>query len=75
MDLNVSGNVITGKVVAEQGSVDLAGGFKNGRAKLEGKASMPMPITITYDVTVRDGELTGDNSNGPFGTFPVTGVR
>jgi quinohemoprotein ethanol dehydrogenase len=36
---------------------------------------MPMPITISYDVTVRDGELVGDNANGPFGTFPVTGIK
>jgi quinohemoprotein ethanol dehydrogenase len=75
MDLNINGNVVTGKSSAEQGSVDLAGAFKDGRIKIEGKASMPMPITIAYDLTVRDGELTGDNSNGPFGTFPITGAR
>lgn len=73
MELKVVGNVVTGKVVAEQGSVDVAGAYANGRAKFEGKASMPMPITIQYDVTVRDGELTGENTNGPFGTFPVSG--
>ena len=75
MDLSAQGNRMTGKVVAEQGSVDIAGSFANGRAKLEGRASMPMPIDIAYDLTVRDGELTGENSNGPFGTFPVTGMR
>lgn len=75
MDLKVQGNVVTGTVKAEQGSVDVAGAVKDGRAKFEGEASMPMPITISYDVTVRDGELTGDNANGPFGTFPVSGVR
>jgi len=75
MDLKVDGNVVTGKVTAEQGSVDVAGAVKDGRAKFEGKASMPMPITIQYDVTVKDGELTGDNTNGPFGTFPVSGTR
>ena len=75
MDLKVQGNVVTGKVTAEQGSVDVAGAYANGRAKFKGKASMPMPITIEYDVTVRDGELTGENTNGPFGTFPVSGRR
>ena len=75
MDLNVDGNVITGTVKAEQGSVDVKGAVKDGRATFEGKASMPMPITVGYDVTVRDGELVGDNSNGPFGTFPITGTR
>lgn len=75
MELTPSGNTIRGKVVASQGSVDVAGAVAKGRAKLQGKASMPMPITIGYDLTVRDGELTGENANGPFGTFPVSGVR
>ncbi|MDE8654571.1 PQQ-dependent dehydrogenase, methanol/ethanol family [Novosphingobium album (ex Liu et al. 2023)] len=75
MDLKVNGNVITGKVTADQGTVDIAGGIANGRARMEGKASMPMPITIAYDVTVKDGRMTGENSNGPFGTFPMAGTR
>lgn len=75
MDLKASGNSVTGKVVADQGTVDIAGGVANGRAKMQGKASMPMPITISYDVTVRDGELSGENSNGPFDTFPLEGKR
>lgn len=75
MDLIVNGNAISGTVTADQGSVDVAGAVKDGRAKFEGKASMPMPITVSYDVTVRGGELEGDNSNGPFGTFPVRGTR
>jgi quinohemoprotein ethanol dehydrogenase len=75
MDLTVKGHVVTGKISAEQGAVEVAGGIRDGRAKFEGRASMPMPITVKYDVTVRDGKLVGENSNGPFGTFPVSGVR
>lgn len=75
MDLTVNGNVVTGKVSAEQGTVDVAGGVKDGRAKFQGKASMPMPITVSYDVTVKDGRMSGENANGPFGTFPLTGSR
>ena len=75
MELQVNGNVVTGKVIAEQGTVAIAGAVANGRAKMEGKATMPMPITVAYDLTVRDGELSGENANGPFGTFPVSGTR
>jgi quinohemoprotein ethanol dehydrogenase len=75
MELKVSGNVVTGVVTADQGAVNVAGAVANGRVKLEGKASMPMPITIKYDMTVRNGELSGENANGPFGTFPVAGRR
>jgi quinohemoprotein ethanol dehydrogenase len=75
LDLTVKGNVVTGKAIADQGTADLAGTFANGRIKLEGRASMPFPITIGYDLTVREGELVGDNSSGPFGTFPVSGRK
>jgi quinohemoprotein ethanol dehydrogenase len=75
MDLQVNGSAVAGRVTADQGAVDVTGAVANGRVKLEGKASMPMPITIGYDLTVRNGELSGENSNGPFGTFAVTGER
>lgn len=75
MVLKVAGNVVTGKVSADQGTVEVAGGVKDGRAKFQGKASMPMPITVSYDVTVREGKLSGENANGPFGSFPLTGTR
>jgi quinohemoprotein ethanol dehydrogenase len=75
MTLSVNGNLLTGKVTADQGTMDVAGAVANGRAKFSGKASMPMPITVSYDVTVKDGEMTGENANGPFGSFPLTGAR
>ncbi|HMP56014.1 MAG TPA: PQQ-dependent dehydrogenase, methanol/ethanol family [Novosphingobium sp.] len=75
LDLSVNGNVVSGKAIAAQGTADLGGSFAGGRVKLQGKASMPFPITIGYDLTIRDGEMVGDNSNGPFGTFPLRGTR
>lgn len=75
LEIAANGNALTGKATASQGSVDLTGKVENGRAKLEGRASMPFPISVGYDLTVRDGQLVGDNSNGAFGTFPVTGTR
>jgi quinohemoprotein ethanol dehydrogenase len=75
LDVKLNGTALTAKATAEQGSVDLKGSFANGRAKFEGKASMPLPIDVGYDLTVRDGEIVGENSNGPFGTFPVRGTK
>lgn len=74
MTLAAKGNNLSGKVTAEQGDVDVSGTVINGRAKLSGRANMPMPITIEYDLGIKDGKLVGDNKNGPFGTFPVTGT-
>ncbi len=75
LELRADGDRLTGKVTADQGTVDVAGQVENGRAKFAGKASMPMPITISYDLALKDGKLVGDNANGPFGTFPIAGTR
>lgn len=75
MEIAVNGNRATGKVVAEQGTVDLVGSISGGQAVLSGEASMPMPITIEYRLGVIGGKLTGRNKNGSFGTFPVSGSR
>ncbi|MET0589418.1 MAG: PQQ-dependent dehydrogenase, methanol/ethanol family [Novosphingobium sp.] len=75
MELTANGDKLTGKVSAEQGTVDVSGKVENGRAKFAGKASMPMPITISYDLALKDGKLVGENSNGPFGTFPISGTK
>jgi quinohemoprotein ethanol dehydrogenase len=75
LELSAQGERLTGTVSADQGSVPVAGAVENGRAKFSGKASMPMPITIGYDLALVDGKLTGENANGPFGTFPISGER
>lgn len=75
MHLVASGDRLTGKVTADQGTVDVSGKVENGRARFAGTAGMPMPITISYDLGLKDGKLAGQNSNGPFGTFPISGVK
>ncbi|RZK03465.1 MAG: PQQ-dependent dehydrogenase, methanol/ethanol family [Novosphingobium sp.] len=75
LELVASGDTLRGKVSAEQGTVDVSGKVEKGRATFSGKASMPMPITVGYDLTLKDGKLIGESSNGPFGTFPVTGTK
>jgi len=75
IDLSADGEKLAGKVTADEGSVAVAGKVENGRAKFSGRASMPMPITVSYDLALKDGKLTGDNANGPFGTFAISGTR
>jgi len=75
MSLEADGGNLSGKVTADEGSVDVSGLVKDGRAQLSGRASMPMPIKIEYDLALKGGKLVGDNTNGPFGTFPVTGAH
>jgi quinohemoprotein ethanol dehydrogenase len=75
LDLRAQGESLTGSVTAEQGSVPVSGAVENGRARFSGKANMPIPITISYDLTLNEGKLTGENANGPFGSFPISGDR
>jgi quinohemoprotein ethanol dehydrogenase len=72
---DAGGGKLTGKSVADEGSVDLTGTVKDGRAKLSGEASMGMTITVEYDFGLKDGKIVGENSNGPFGTFDFSGTK
>jgi quinohemoprotein ethanol dehydrogenase len=75
MTLSADGEKLSGKVTAEQGDVAVTGAVEGGRAKLSGEASMGMTITVAYDMGLSGGNLVGENANGPFGTFPMTGSK
>lgn len=71
----VVGSEITGKTSSSQGSVDLKGTVSGNRATMSGKAYMPFPVALKYDVTLDGDSFSGTVETGPFGTFPVTGTR
>ena len=82
MNLKVNGNILTGVVEAAQGNVEVSGAVANGRAKMSGKASMPMPITVSYEllpapaIALSPGTLSFSavqgNGNPPAQTVQVT---
>lgn len=71
----VEGGKITGKQSSSQGSLDLEGKIEGSHATWSGKAYVPFPITLEFDVTLEGDTFAGKVKTGPFGTFPVTGRR
>lgn len=67
---------LTGKLEAPQGSMDVSGTVDRDSAHFKGKAKMPMPITLEYNVTMDgDDAWSGKIKTGPFGTHPITATR
>jgi quinohemoprotein ethanol dehydrogenase len=71
----VEGNKITGKQASSQGSVEVAGKLDGSHATWSGKAYVPFPIQLEFDVTLDGDTFAGSMKSGPFGTFPFTGKR
>jgi quinohemoprotein ethanol dehydrogenase len=71
----VEGSKISGTQSGAQGSVDVKGTVDGSHATMSGKAYVPFPITLEFDVTVDGDTFSGMMKTGPFGTFPVTAKR
>jgi carbon-monoxide dehydrogenase large subunit len=69
------GGVLTGKLVAPEGTQEFTGTAEGNRLKWEMKISEPMPMTLKYDLTVEGNELNGKCKLGMFGSAKVVGTR
>jgi hypothetical protein len=75
-DLKVEGNVLTGTLSSPQGPVAVENGKVEGdHGTWSSKVTMPMPMTLEFDVTCNGDTLSGMVKAGVFGKFPVAGVR
>ena len=71
----VEGSTITGHQSSPKGSMDVSGTVNGNHATWSGKAYVPFPITLQFDVTLNGDSFAGTVVMGPFGTSPVTGTR
>jgi len=71
----VEAGKITGTQSGAQGSVDVQGKVNGSHATMSGKAYVPFPITLEFDVTLDGDTFSGTMKTGPFGTFPVSATR
>jgi quinohemoprotein ethanol dehydrogenase len=71
----VDGNKIAGRQSSSQGGVDLEGTVDGEHATWSGKAYIPFPVTLKFDVTLDDDDSFSGTLTSAFGTFPVTGTR
>jgi hypothetical protein len=71
----VDGEVLTGKLVAPEGTEEFSGTVAGNRLKWEMKITNPMPMTLKYDVTIEGSTLEGKCKLGMFGSAKVVGTR
>ncbi len=71
----VVGDTLSGKQTSSQGSLDVQGTVQGQHATWSGKAMMPFPVTLKFDVTLHGDTFKGKADTGPFGTFDVVGAR
>jgi carbon-monoxide dehydrogenase large subunit len=71
----IAGGVLTGKLVAPEGTQEFTGTAEGNRLKWEMKISEPMPMTLKYDLTIAGDTLEGKCKLGMFGSAKVVGKR
>jgi carbon-monoxide dehydrogenase large subunit len=70
-----NGDVLTGKLDSDQGSMEFSGSVSGGALKWDLKVTKPMSLTLKYDVKIEGDKLTGKVKMGFFGTAKLTGER
>jgi hypothetical protein len=76
LDIQTSGNALTGTQQAAQGSGPLENGKVDGNSLAwSAKITNPMPLTLDFTGTVDGDKLSGSVKAGAFGSFPFTGNR
>ncbi|HEX8301683.1 hypothetical protein [Sphingomonas sp.] len=76
MTVQSSGDSFTGTFAGAMGTTEVKDGKVDGdRLTFAVDIVIPMPMTLTGDVTVDGDMLNGTLTAGAFGAFPFTGTR
>ncbi|HWU26209.1 MAG TPA: hypothetical protein VN154_07375 [Rhizomicrobium sp.] len=77
LDLQSAGGAVTGKItVGPLGSSTIEDGKVSGdNVTFISKITVPMAMTLEYNLTVTGNEIKGDIKAGAFGTMALTGAR
>jgi hypothetical protein len=71
-----NGDTFTGTFSGAMGNTEVKDGKVDGdRLTFEIDITVPMPMTLTGDVTVDGDSLNGTVTAGAFGAFPISGTR
>lgn len=74
-DFTVEGGQLTGTLESEHGLVPVAGTVDGDTVHWVGEATKPLPMTLTFDVTVEGDSFAGTVKVGRMGKASFTGVR
>ncbi|WP_066800401.1 hypothetical protein [Sphingomonas soli] len=76
LTVNSNGDTFTGAFSGAMGNSEVKDGKVDGdRLTFAIDITVPMPMTLTGDVTVDGDTMTGTVTAGAFGAFPLTGTR
>ncbi len=65
----------TGRIESPMGNFDIVGAVSGKRFQWEMKAKKPMPIIVTFDVTIADDAISGSAKLGMLGASTISGER
>jgi hypothetical protein len=75
LSVKTDGATFTGKFDGRMGSQDISGSVDGDKLSWKTNITSPMPLELTFNVTVSGDSLSGAVQAGAFGSSPVSGVR
>lgn len=74
--LKEDGGSLSGQMSSDGNTIDIENGkVENGRASWDANVTVPMPITLSFDVAADGDTMDGTVKLGMFGSSSVTGTR
>lgn len=75
LDVKTSGSTFTGTFNGQMGSQDISGSVDGDKLSWKTNITSPMPLELTFNVTVSGDSMSGQVQAGAFGSSPLTGTR
>lgn len=73
--VKVDGDAFSGTSSGSMGTSDIAGTVAGNKLLWKQGITLPMPMSITCEATVANGEIGGKVDTGGFGSFPIKGQK
>ncbi len=75
LQIRTSGGTFEGRTESSMGSEDVSGTVSGAQLQWDMKVTKPMPITVSFDMTVDGDSMNGNAKLGMFGNAACTGQR
>jgi hypothetical protein len=75
LNVKTEGNTFTGSFDGQMGKQDVSGTVDGDKLSWKTNITSPMPLELTFNITVSGDSLSGAVQAGAFGSSPVSGVR
>jgi hypothetical protein len=75
LNVKTEGNTFTGSFEGQMGKQDITGSVDGDKLSWKTNITSPMPLELTFNLTVSGDNLSGAVQAGAFGSSPVSGVR